>query len=161
MKTLPLSLALLAALALLAQDGPESVTRGTKRFDRKVLVSGLAGPWELAWGPDSLLWITERTGKRVTRVDPATGARHVAITIDEVSAPGGQDGLLGMTSSPTATTLRRLHLRRQSQGPRPHRRRSSQPLPLPVRQNRPPDLHRLRWKALAAHDPRQRTARRR
>lgn len=83
-----------------AQDGPDSVTRGTKRFDRKILVSGLEGPWELAWGPDNMLWVTERTGKRVTRIDPATGDRKVAITIDDVSAPGGQDGLLGMALHP-------------------------------------------------------------
>jgi PQQ-dependent dehydrogenase (s-GDH family) len=47
-----------------------------------------------------MLWVTERTGKRVTRIDPATGERKVAITIDEVSAPGGQDGLLGMALDP-------------------------------------------------------------
>ena len=51
---------------------------------------------EVAWGPDGWLWITERTGSRVTRVDPASGRQKTAITIDEVSAPGGQDGLLGM-----------------------------------------------------------------
>src|SRR5580698_5057833 len=79
-----------------AQDGPESVIRGTKQFRRSVLVSGLGGPWEITWGPDNMLWVTERTGKRVTRIDPASGQRSVAITIDEVSAPGIQDGLLGM-----------------------------------------------------------------
>jgi len=83
-----------------AQDSPDSVTRGKKQFQKKVLVSGLEGPWELAWGPDNKLWITERTGKRVTRIDPATGERSVAITIGEVSAPGGQDGLLGMALHP-------------------------------------------------------------
>lgn len=95
---------LLAAVAfsgvISAQDGPDSVTRGTKRFDRKVLASGLAGPWELAWGPDNMLWVTERTGKRVTRIDPTSGDRKVAITLDDVSAPGGQDGLLGMAFHP-------------------------------------------------------------
>lgn len=83
-----------------AQDGPESVKRGTKRFDRKVVVSGLAGPWELTWGPDAMLWVTERTGKRVTRIDPKSGDQKTAITIDEVSAPGGQDGVLGMALHP-------------------------------------------------------------
>jgi hypothetical protein len=28
-----------------AQDGPDSVTGGTKQFRKRVLVSGLAGPW--------------------------------------------------------------------------------------------------------------------
>jgi PQQ-dependent dehydrogenase (s-GDH family) len=83
-----------------AQDGPDSVIRGTKQFRRSVLVSGLAGPWELTWGPDNMLWVTERTGKRVTRIDPVTAQRRVAITIDEVSAPGSQDGLLGMAMHP-------------------------------------------------------------
>src|SRR5688500_5125005 len=43
-----------------------------------------------------MLWVTERTGKRITRVNPATGEKKVAITIDEVLAPGGQDGLMGL-----------------------------------------------------------------
>jgi len=104
MKYCPVAGVLLAAALFLgvisAQDGPDSVMRGTKRFDMRVIVSGLAGPWELTWGPDNMLWVTERTGKRVTRIDPASGKRSVAITIDEVSAPGGQDGLLGMALHP-------------------------------------------------------------
>ncbi len=84
----------------LAQDGPETVLKETKQFRKSVLVSGLAGPWEITWGPDNMLWVTERTGKRITRVDPATGKQTVAITIGEVSAPGSQDGLLGMALHP-------------------------------------------------------------
>ena len=95
-----LPIAVLFFRLILAQDGPESVLRGTKEFRKSVLVSGLAGPWELTWGPDNMLWVTERTGKRITRIDPATGQRTVAITIDQVSAPAGQDGLLGMALHP-------------------------------------------------------------
>jgi PQQ-dependent dehydrogenase (s-GDH family) len=83
-----------------AQDSPDSVVRGTQRFKESVLTSGLAGPWEVTWGPDAKLWVTERTGKRVTRIDPATGQKTVAITIAEVSAPGSQDGLLGLALHP-------------------------------------------------------------
>ncbi len=91
---------LLFTAPILAQDGPESVMRGTKEFRKTVLVSGLAGPWEMTWGPDNMLWVTERSGKRITRIDPSTGKKSVAITIDEVSAPGSQDGLLGMALHP-------------------------------------------------------------
>lgn len=91
---------LLLSGPLFAQDGPESVLRGTKQFQRRVVVSGLAGPWEITWGPDNKIWTTERTGKRIVRIDPATGEKAVAITIDEVSAPGGQDGLLGLALHP-------------------------------------------------------------
>ncbi|MBL8232644.1 MAG: PQQ-dependent sugar dehydrogenase, partial [Bryobacterales bacterium] len=60
----------------------------------------MANPWEITWGPDNKIWVTERTGKRISRIDPKTGERKVAITLDEVSAPGGQDGLLGMALHP-------------------------------------------------------------
>ena len=83
-------------VALIAQNGPETVVRGTKQFRQSEVVTGLAGPFEVTWGPDNMLWVTERTGKRITRVNPATGERKVAVTIDEVLAPGGQDGLMGL-----------------------------------------------------------------
>src|SRR4029450_3118119 len=81
---------------LIAQDGPETVVRGTKQFRQSEVVTGLAGPWELTAGPANMLRGTERPGKRITRVNPATGERKVAATIDEVLAPGSQDGLMGL-----------------------------------------------------------------
>src|SRR6185295_15902701 len=90
------SVFLTAFVALIAQDGPETVLRGTKQFRQSEVVTGLAGPWELTWGPDTTLWVTERMGKRITRVNPATGEKKVAVTIDEVVNAGGQDGLLGL-----------------------------------------------------------------
>ncbi len=96
----PLLTTVLLFLPLAAQDSPDSVLRPAKRFDKRVISSGLAGPWELTWGPDSMLWVTERTGKRISRINPATGERSTAITIDEVATPGGQDGLLGLALHP-------------------------------------------------------------
>ena len=90
---------LLACLAW-GQDSPDSVTPGTKQFRKTVVASGLAAPWEVSWGPDNMLWVTERSGKRVTRINPATGKKKVAITIAEISAPGGQNGLLGLAFHP-------------------------------------------------------------
>ena len=87
---------LIVFVGVIAQDGPETVVRGTKQFRQSEVVTGLAGPYELTWGPDNMLWVTERTGKRITRVNPQTGERKVAVTIDEVLAPGGQDGLMGL-----------------------------------------------------------------
>jgi PQQ-dependent dehydrogenase (s-GDH family) len=72
------------------------VTNAPERFSTRVLVSGLEGPWEVAWGPDRQLWVTERQGRRVIRVNPADGTRRVAVTIPEVNTTFAQDGLLGL-----------------------------------------------------------------
>jgi PQQ-dependent dehydrogenase (s-GDH family) len=69
-------------------------------FETRVVATGFGDPWEVTWGPDDRLWITERTGKRVVRVDPADGSRKVAVTIDEVLQRLGQDGLLGLALHP-------------------------------------------------------------
>jgi PQQ-dependent dehydrogenase (s-GDH family) len=71
-----------------------------ERFTSRVVTSGLEDPWEVTFGPDGWLWITERVGKRVVRVDPASGTRKVAITIDEVQQELAQDGLLGLALHP-------------------------------------------------------------
>lgn len=62
----------------------------------RVLTSGLSDPWELLWGPDNYLWVTEKTGKRVDRINPSDGTKNTVLTIPDVSASGAQDGLLGM-----------------------------------------------------------------
>src|SRR6187200_716294 len=96
-----LAVAMLAlAFPALAQDTPDSAVTGTKQFEQTVLATGFEGPWEITWGPDGWLWVTERTGGKITRVNPADGEKKEAIKIDAVSAPGGQDGLLGMALDP-------------------------------------------------------------
>jgi PQQ-dependent dehydrogenase (s-GDH family) len=69
-------------------------------FTLRVVTLGLEAPWEIAWGPDDRLWITERVGKRVIRVDPADGATTVALTVTDAYQSAGQDGVLGMALDP-------------------------------------------------------------
>jgi len=66
-----------------------------------VLTTGLADPYEIAWGPDGMIWVTEKSGLKVTRVDPRTGAKSTAVDIPEaVHTQGGQDGVLGLAFHP-------------------------------------------------------------
>lgn len=61
----------------------------------------LDSPWEIIYGPDDMLWVTERNNGRIVRVDPETGNQDELITIDEVEAiHKGQSGLLGMALHP-------------------------------------------------------------
>ncbi|MBL8593919.1 MAG: PQQ-dependent sugar dehydrogenase, partial [Devosia sp.] len=94
------ALAALIAAPALAQGTPDTAVTGTKQFEVKELTNGLEGPWEITWGPDDWLWVTERVGGKITRINPADGTKQVAIDIEEVSAPGGQDGLLGLALDP-------------------------------------------------------------
>lgn len=83
-----------------AMQDPTLVTNPPERFAMRVLASGLNGPWELTWGPDQQLWVTERTGRRVLRINPTDGTRSTLLTIHEVHQSVGQDGLLGMALHP-------------------------------------------------------------
>jgi PQQ-dependent dehydrogenase (s-GDH family) len=87
-------LGLLCLLLLMA--APSIVGFQQEPFTTRVVTTGLEGPWEITWGPDERLWVTERTGRRVTRVNPADGSKTTAVTISEVFQNHGQDGLLGL-----------------------------------------------------------------
>jgi glucose/arabinose dehydrogenase len=65
-----------------------------------VLVNNLNFPWEILWGPDGFIWMTERGGK-ISRVNPATGVVTPLHTITEVKTHNnGEGGLLGMVLHP-------------------------------------------------------------
>jgi len=68
----------------------------------RVVTSGLGAPWEVLWGPDNRLWVTERTARRVIRVDPSSGDVVPAVTITESYDPGASwhEGLLGLALHP-------------------------------------------------------------
>jgi PQQ-dependent dehydrogenase (s-GDH family) len=92
------------AVPVLAQQTPDAVVAGTVPFEMKVVTTGLDGPWELTWGPDDYLWVTERSAGRILRINPADGSKTTLIDIADVSAPGGQDGLLGLALHPDLLT---------------------------------------------------------
>lgn len=69
-------------------------------FTMRVVKTALAHPWEITLGPDGYLWVTERTGKRMTRVNPDDGATQVALTIPEAYQRTIHDGVLGMALHP-------------------------------------------------------------
>jgi PQQ-dependent dehydrogenase (s-GDH family) len=93
-------LALLCGVTLVAQNPRDHRNLGPERFTSRTVVSGLGNPWDIAWGPDDHLWITERTGFRVIRVDPESGSTRVALVLDDVYQSVVQDGLLGLALHP-------------------------------------------------------------
>jgi len=89
-----------AAVVLCLVFPPILPAQADAKFTRRIVASDLSDPWEVAWGPDGFLWVTERTGKRVTRINPATGEKSIALTLTEAHQDIAQDGLLGMAFDP-------------------------------------------------------------
>lgn len=85
-----------------------------QEFVRTELSTELAGPWEMIYGPDDYLWITEAEGK-ISRVHPETGVKtEVYVAPDffggsaleaspNCSMPPIQSGTLGMALDPDFT----------------------------------------------------------
>lgn len=58
-------------------------------------------PYEITWGPNDSLWVTERVGKRVVVVNPQNGGRRTVLSLaSTVYQSGGQDGLMGLAFHP-------------------------------------------------------------
>ncbi len=101
------SLAFAVIIAFLAGAGCKKSSKAPEvilpdaAIDIQVLTQNLSFPWELTWGPDNMIWMTERGGK-VSRVNPTTGVATALITIADVKATG-EGGLLGMALHPSFT----------------------------------------------------------
>ena len=61
------------------------------------LVTGLDTPWDLAWGPDGQIWVSEREGT-ISRVDAKTGAVTEVGQIDAFEL--SESGLMGIAFHP-------------------------------------------------------------
>jgi PQQ-dependent dehydrogenase (s-GDH family) len=96
-------LVVLIAAAASASAAAQQTARpqpAPERFTQRVIATALSGPWEVTWGPDRRLWVTERVAKQVVRIDPADGSRQVAARIADVHQSVAQDGLLGLALHP-------------------------------------------------------------
>ena len=51
---------------------------GNTILSEREVIGGLDVPWEIKWGPDNYLWVTERSGI-VSRVNVETGEQHIIL----------------------------------------------------------------------------------
>jgi trimeric autotransporter adhesin len=105
-----------------AVTGPGS--RMNEVFEQTILseTNILSDPWEVTYGPDNYLWVTEAKGNKVYRIDPNTGERTTVLDISPnspfFSSPtdkafnlrtdhanfGAQGGLAGLAIHPDFQT---------------------------------------------------------
>lgn len=67
-------------------------------LDISVVAKGLNVPWEITWGPDDKIWMTEQHGE-ISKIDPKTGEKKRILEIKEVWKDR-TTGLLGMAIHP-------------------------------------------------------------
>lgn len=72
--------------------------KDTSYLQTRRVAGSLNFPWEILWGPDDFIWMTERGGK-ISRVNPQTGQISSLLTIPDVLVYG-EGGLLGMVLHP-------------------------------------------------------------
>jgi PQQ-dependent dehydrogenase (s-GDH family) len=91
-----------AVIGLGATQQAPVVAAGPERFDMRVVVAGLHHPWEVRFAPDGRLWVTERSGRRIVRIDPVTSVTATAVEIPDAYQVDSQDGVLGLALDPSA-----------------------------------------------------------
>jgi glucose/arabinose dehydrogenase len=72
---------------------------GSTILNEREVVNGLDVPWEIKWGPDNYLWVTERSGL-VSRINVETGDKHIILDIQSDVWDSNEAGLLGMEIHP-------------------------------------------------------------
>ena len=102
-KFLAAGLISLCALSV-ASANPGDVVNVASPFKATVLVDGLGAPWEVLWGPDNYLWVTERQAKSITRINPSNGERSVLCTFENAKAVPPHEGVLGLAFAPDFLT---------------------------------------------------------
>ncbi|UOQ52562.1 PQQ-dependent sugar dehydrogenase [Hymenobacter cellulosivorans] len=107
----------LGALLLSLRVAAQTVVTGPlgERFALRVVSRQLSDPWEVTYGPDNFLWVTEARGYRVSRINPATGEKQQLLDLsrerqfpryDKVpdavdgGKPWPQGGLMGLALHP-------------------------------------------------------------
>jgi len=102
MRERPLALVAIAAIVTSAagmRGSGQTTPASHAVFSKRIVTTGLDNPFQLVWGPDDYLWVTERTAGRIVRVLPSNGSTVPAIVIADLLTDG-PGGLLGMALDP-------------------------------------------------------------
>lgn len=93
-----LSLLITCHFAPLQTQAQETIQLETTTLTVESVVEDLDTPWEILWGPDDWIWLTER-GCNVKRINPETGEVSNLLNIGDCHEEE-ESGLLGMVLHP-------------------------------------------------------------
>lgn len=107
MKNIRFFTEVLCIVCIVKLFSPGSVFAQGEPFSTTQLVPSLTFnfPYEITYGPDDSLWVTERVGKKVVLVSPVNGGRRTVLNLSSaVYQSAGQDGLMGLALHPSFGT---------------------------------------------------------
>ena len=99
-------MALSCSNQLIAQT---TITLETTTLTEREVAVGIEVPWEITWGPDDHIWVTERRGQ-VLRVNPENGNIETILDIKNKVENNGEPGLLGLALHPDFDTTPKVYL---------------------------------------------------
>ena len=93
-----------------AQNSTQKRLPKQEGFSVSVLATNLSQPYNILYGPDDALWITERVAKNITRVDPNNGSKLNSMPVPNVHQSESQDGLMGMAFDPDFNNTHHIYV---------------------------------------------------
>ena len=101
------------ALGISGLTAGGAAAQGREDFSQRVLASGFENPWEVTYGPDGKLWVSEQDAGRVSRVDPESGRKTTLLRVPDLyltDDPSAQDGMVGLALSPRVGEAAKGHV---------------------------------------------------
>ncbi|MEO6302111.1 MAG: PQQ-dependent sugar dehydrogenase [Bacteroidia bacterium] len=100
----------LSFLLFATKSNSQSVLQiGSTNVAVDTIYTGLDVPWEIIYGPDNYLWVTERRGI-VSRIDPIAKTKTVILDLTASIYAQSEAGLLGMKLHPDFITNKEVYL---------------------------------------------------
>jgi len=75
------------------QEIEENIQLESSLLGVSVIADSLFVPWEILWGPDDWIWVTERPGI-ISRINPTTGEKRVLLRLDIGDRPEGTQAMI-------------------------------------------------------------------
>jgi glucose/arabinose dehydrogenase len=105
---LPLFLGALFAGKAYTANAQGTVAVGNTTLTVRNVISTLNVPWEIIWGPDNFIWMTEREGI-ISRLNPQTGQKNIILDIQSSVYSQSESGMLGLALHPDFPTTPYLY----------------------------------------------------
>src|SRR5690554_1267651 len=75
------------------QEVEHNIQLDSTMLSVSVIADSLIVPWELVWGPDNWIWVSEERGT-VYRINPSTGEKHLLLQLAIGKRPEGLQSMI-------------------------------------------------------------------